>query len=498
MNGLELIRADNPHLKPLGDYINLADWGERLLNDPLAGVDRRGLSERERKLLLKQSRTRFEPTQGSIAIVSSIQDMLWGRVTFGNPLIPANRFRTVQALAQRGKSLVDAPWLPDFADALMVMGCTAVGKSTAIKRYVIQIDQFYIHPRCDEAEWTRHVQVTYLIVPMPVHRGGLLYAILAALDSTIGTNYRSQYADHRRWPIEKLAIEVGIILVQHAVGVLIIEEIQARNFSMSPNREEMLLFILRVLNFGVPVVLVGNPLGFVGLDEFSQDINRLTENEPIHLMPADIADQEWTEGLGPGMWSHNVMPRHTRWSAAIGSELHACSAGFPGYVRKATDGAQLIAMGEGAQAVDLSHLKRYREKSRTFSMNRGLIEGFAEKDPLKLMKYLDVPWEQYGQDWGKLSLADIAEASSDATETTDPNIDEEGKAALRSVHQRIRAAAAAQATRTANKSVRRAGARTIGDAAGAVTKGALAAGLDALRRGIAAKDPKETPGQDEA
>lgn len=334
MNGLELIRADNPHLKPLGAYINLEQWGEKLLHDPLEAVDRTALSERERRLLLKQSRTHFEPTQGSIAIVSSIQDMLWGRVTFGNPLIPANRFRTVQALAQRGQSLVDAPWLPDFADALMVMGCTAVGKSTAIKRYLIQIDQFCIHPRCEQAEWARHIQVTYLIVPMPVHRGGLLYAILAGLDSTIGTSYRNKYSDHRRWPIEKLAIEVGIILVQHAVGVLIIEEIQARNFSMSPNREEMLLFILRVLNFGVPVVLVGNPLGFVGLAEFSQDINRLTENEPIHLMPAALADKEWTEGLGPGMWGHNVMPRQTPWSAALGCELHACSAGIPGYIRK--------------------------------------------------------------------------------------------------------------------------------------------------------------------
>jgi len=498
MNGLELIRAENPHLKPLGNYINLADWGEKLLNDPLAGVDRRGLSERERKLLLKQSRTRFEPTQGSIAIVSSIQDMLWGRVTFGNPLLPGNRFRTVQALAQRGKSLADAPWLPDFADALMVMGCTAVGKSTAIKRYVVQIDQFYVHGRCDEAEWTHHVQVTYLIVPMPVHRGGLLYAILAALDITIGTTYRSQYADHRRWPIEKLAIEVGIILVQHAVGALIIEEIQARNFSMSPNREEMLLFILRLLNFGVPVVLVGNPLGFVGLDEFSQDINRLTENEPIHLMPAEITNTEWSEGLGPGMWSHNVMPRSTRWSAALSSELHACSAAFPGYVRKAIDGAQLIAMGAGAQAVDLSHLVRYREKSRTFSINRSLIEGFAEKDPLKLMKYLDVPWEQYGQEWGKLSLEDIADASGDATEATDRNLDDEDKAALRSVHQRIRAAAAAQATRTANKGVRKAGVRQGGDAASAVAKAALAAGLDALRRDLAAKGSTESNDQDEA
>ena len=109
------------------------------------------------------------------------------------------------------------------------------------------------------------------------------------------------------------------------------------------------------------------------------------------------------------------MPRHTKWSAAISSELHACSAGFPGYVRKATDGAQLIAMEEGAQAVDLSHFKRYHERSKTFSMNRGLIEGFAEQDPRKLMKYLDVPWEQYGRDWGKLSLEDIADASSDST-----------------------------------------------------------------------------------
>jgi hypothetical protein len=110
MNGIELIRAENPLIAPLGEYIELANWVTSLLNDPLDGVERSSLTERERKMLLKQSRLRFEPTADSIAIVSRIQDMLWARVTLGNPLIPENRFRTIQALAMRGQTLVGAPW----------------------------------------------------------------------------------------------------------------------------------------------------------------------------------------------------------------------------------------------------------------------------------------------------------------------------------------------------------------------------------------------------
>ena len=134
----------------------------------------------------------------------------------------------MQVLAQRGKLLSDAPWLPVFADALMITGCTGLGKTTTIGRYLDRLLRYYEHPQCHEAEWTRHLQITYLVVPMTVHRGGLLYGILAAIDATIGTTYRTQYADHRRWPIEKLAIEVGILLVQHSVGILVIEEIPLR------------------------------------------------------------------------------------------------------------------------------------------------------------------------------------------------------------------------------------------------------------------------------
>lgn len=487
MNGLEMIDADNPLKLPLGEYVNVADWPETLLVDPLVGVDCRNLTEMHRDMLLGQIRHRFEPTLGAIEIVSTMQTMLWRRCIASNPLLPQNRARTMQVLAQRGKLITNAPWLPVFADALMIAGCTGLGKSTAVRRYLDRLQKYFEHPRRDDAEWARHVQITYLVVAMPVHRGGLLYGILAAIDETIGTSYRNQYSDHRKWPIEKLAIEVGIILAQHSVGMLVIEEIQARNFGMSLHREEMLLFILRLLNFGIPVVLVGNPLGFVGLEEFSQDLNRLTENEPIHLMPSDLADPDWVEGLGPGMWSHNVMPVGTTWSAKVSAELHQCSAGFPGFTRKAVEGSQRLCMRTPeCQAVDLSYLKRYRETSRAYAANRDLIEGFRLKDPFKLMSFLDVPWEAYGMQWGKISLEDIMSTSDDADQLTDPKLGEDSKAALRSVHRNIRSAAAAKVTRKVNKSKKNqlvAQGLSVDDIRSG-TSGALSAGLSELQNSL--------------
>lgn len=490
MNGLERIHASNPLLKPLGNYINLAEWPQTLGFDPLEGVDRSRLNEMERDLLLAQIVHRVEPTDYTTKIASTLQTMLWRHSVDGNPEIAENRLRTMQVLGERGRTLASAAWMPTFASAFMIVGCTGTGKSTAVEEYLKLLKPYFDHSAELAAEWNKHLQITFLVVPMPVHRGGLLYAILAAIDSTIGTSYRTKYSDRRIWTIEKLAIEVGILLVQHSVGLLVIEEIQARNFAASPNREEMLLFILRILNFGIPVVLVGNPLGFIGLEDFSQDINRLTEREPIHLTPADASDLDWKDGIGPGMWGHNVMLRETPWDSAVSAELFACSASFPGYTARAVEGVQRMAMSEsGCEAVTMTHLKRYRDESETFKRNRNLIDGFRLKDPLKLMRYLDVPWEEYGLKWGKISLEDILVADGGHEETVATDMSEEDKAAYRSVHDRIRRSAAAQTTRKTNKvkSGRKTKSGAGPDDLRSGSTALLTAGLDALRRRLAAE-----------
>lgn len=141
---------------------------------------------------------------------------------------------------------------------------------------------------------------------------------------------------------------------------------------------------------------------------------------------------------------------------------------------------------DGCQAVDLSYLKRYRQTSRAYAANRDLIEGFRLKDPYKLMSFLDVPWETYGIEWGKISLEEIMSASEDADQVTDPKLDEDSKAALRSVHRNIRSSAAAQVTRNTNKSRlnRTVAQRLSAEDIRSGTSGVLSAGLAALQNSL--------------
>lgn len=460
LRGADVLHASNPLLEPLGPYVELAAWPSRLAHDPLEGLPIHGLNEESQDLLLSFIRSRLEPTERAVQVAQSIQRMWRHSYTYRNPTVAALRRQVVMKLAMRGKTLDTAPWLPKFADALIVEGCTGLGKSTIVERICSLVPQRYEHSASEAAGWQRHVQVTYLIVPMPVHRGGLLYAILAALDGVLGTEYRVQYAVPRIWTVEKLAIEVGILLTQHSVGLLVIEELQPRNFSQSPYRDEMLLMLLRLLNFGIPIVFVGNPLAFDGLEDHSQDIRRLTAAEGIHLMPLDRGDSDWIDGLAAGLWSHNVMAVKTPLSPAIEAALHACSAGIPDFLWKAVEGAQRIAMQLGDQCVKEEHIWRYRDESLSFRRCKDLIEGFEQKDPLKLARYIDVPWETYGLMWGKIDPLDFPDCNpSKEIMSSTGGADAESLRAYQSVHERLRrkfsSATTAKKNRTkANASVR--------------------------------------------
>lgn len=460
LRGADILRSSNPLIEPLGAYVESAAWPSRLAHDPLEGLATCDLSEESQDLLLSFIRRRLEPTRQAIQIAQAVQRMWRHSYAYRNPTVTASRRQVVMRLALRGKSLDTAPWLPTFANALIVESCTGMGKSTIVERVCSLVPQRYKHGASEAAGWQRHVQVTYLIVPMPVHRGGLLYAILAALDGVLGTEYRTQYAAPRIWTIEKLAIEVGILLTQHSVGLLVIEELQPRNFSQSPYRDEMLLMLLRLLNFGIPIVFVGNPLAFEGLADHSQDIRRLTAAEGIHLMPLGRDDDDWSEGLAPGLWSHNVMAVKTPFTPGVERALHACSAGIPDFLWKAVEGAQRIAVQLGDKCVNEEHIWRYRDESLSFKRCKDLIEGFEQKDPIKLARYVDVPWETYGLMWGKIDPLDFPACDlgkESLSSTGGP--DAESVRAYHSVHERLRrkysSAVTAKKTRTkANASVR--------------------------------------------
>jgi len=438
--GVASSELPNPLVEPLGPYMSAAEWPARLAHNPFASVNRDRLTEEQRETLLSNVHDCFEPTAKSIDIAASCQRMIRSGYARRNPIIPANRLKQNQILSLRGATGTGYPWQSTFADAMMLSGCAGTGKSHTIQRICSLMPQTHLHTASDVAGWTRQLQVLYLIIPMPASRGGLLYAILEALGRAAGSELMVQYAGARNWTIEKLTILVGALLTQYFVGLLIIEELQPRNFSASPHRDEMLLMLLRLLNFGIPVLLVGNPLGFVGIVEHSQDARRLTSQEPVEIIPLDADDDDWTEGLAPALWTQTVLPERSPFDRAISRELWECSAGIPDFAQKAMVGAQRIALRSGAQRLSIDHLRRYRTESSSFEIFRDMIEGFAQKDPLRLSKYLDIPWEAYGQRWGKLdSAAQMNSPHGRMAKLSVMPMDTKERDAYVKVHQRLHA-----------------------------------------------------------
>ena len=140
---------------------------------------------------------------------------------------------------------------------MTLIGCSGNGKTTAMKQLLSLYPQVIYHPD------RNFEQVVYLKIDCS-HDGSLKELCLnffRAMDRALGTtNYQKQYSTSKRPSIETLLAAMAQVANSHAVGVLIIDEIQHLSRSRSGGSEKMLNFFVTLVNtIGLPVILVGTP-----------------------------------------------------------------------------------------------------------------------------------------------------------------------------------------------------------------------------------------------
>ena len=143
------------------------------------------------------------------------------------------------------------------AQSMTLIGCSGNGKTTAMKQLLSLYPQVIYHPD------RNFEQVVYLKIDCS-HDGSLKELCLnffRAMDLALGTtNYQKQYSTSKRPSIETLLAAMAQVANSHAVGVLIIDEIQHLSRSRSGGSEKMLNFFVTLVNtIGLPVILVGTP-----------------------------------------------------------------------------------------------------------------------------------------------------------------------------------------------------------------------------------------------
>lgn len=389
MSRPELLLGPNPLIEAIPPFIPFKDLMRHLRHYPLEQIpDWRLVPPPNREALLEFSTQHFAPYQPILELAAGVQLLLRRALSMGNPLRADVRKRANQVGV--ASSFNDFRYVTHVdGGGGMADGITGIGKTNAARRAlaVFVPDQVIEHAPCREAGWTRLKQCVYLYIDFPSNgtRGALLKRILMELDEKLGTDYAEQYA--RKTNIDTLLVAASKHLVLHRVALLVIDEKQESSFNQNPLQYEFVLFYLSLMNLGISVLLIGNPLAFTHLQTFSQVMRRFSVGGMISLEPASTQHEKWwCEGFVPRMRKFCVVER-----CAVDEELRArlefeASAGTPGLFQRYFVETQRAALRRGTDSAEIliedfvaaRNSERYKELQRIATSIRSGSEEYDD------------------------------------------------------------------------------------------------------------------------
>lgn len=347
------------------------------------------------------------PSSAGIEFISSVQNILYQGLMQRNPRIKANRQRIRDTAEFKGTREKSVPWFPSFASGAILEAITGMGKSQILDRYLSLLPTVIEHGAIPECQWAKLKQLVYLKVHMPSDgsRGGFLESAFLALDESIGSDYRQQY---KRWTVERKTVVFLHLLSIHRCGLLVVEEAQEKNLAHTAFAREFQTFFLRVLNWGIPTVVLGNPLAFTELRSFSQDADRFSEGGWHTMLPvADPTDAEWVNHWMPGLWKPTLLDEpdapysplpngdaeltldHFIWNRTAGVPRYLCR------LRREVQKHALFAQ----KMINTEMIDFVYRNSKTFDSIRPRIEAMVAKDWQKLQMFSDIPAETFRSLW---------------------------------------------------------------------------------------------------
>jgi hypothetical protein len=407
----------NPLLAAIPDQMSPVELAKALRFRPITPENVKPIDLKERIKLVGEYKKIFIPTAQNLAIARSLQQMLHDGLAQRDPHHAfAKKFIYTGGL-NKGKELSKLEWWPSFASGMVVDGITGTGKSQLLDRFLSLLPQVIEHGDNPDCGWTSLKQLVWLKVHMPSDgsRGGFLKGAFLEVDKALGTDYAQQYSSSQ-WTVEKKLVVFLHILSVHRCGLLVIEEAQEKNLSQSAFGREFITFFLRLLNWGIPTVLMGNPLAFSKLLEFSQDVDRFSEGGWFHLHPQmDPQSEEWTEDWLPSLWQPTLLDQADADYVPISNDpidqtlagfVWRRTAGVPRYVCRLRREVQDYALRAGATRVTAAMVDEVYRSSEKMIVLHQRIEALVQRDWRALRRFDDIPWDYFRQLWNQSSPED--------------------------------------------------------------------------------------------
>lgn len=295
------------------------------------------------------------------------------------------------------------------AHSITLIGPSGCGKTTALLRVLNLIPRIIFHPEYN------FFQIPYIKVECP-HSGSLkdlCINIFLKFDSLFGTtDYYKKFSSRSNSEGYMLA-QVALIMHNHAVGALIIDELQYLTAAKKELPERMLNYFVSMVNcLGVPVIRVGTNKAVQLLNKGLKHARR-AGGIFWNLMKKDEEWELFCEGLFEAQWTKTV----TLFSSEIADALFEESQGIADIAIKLHKMVQWRAIALGGNEIITPDLIR-EVAADGLVLVKPMIDAIRSGDPDWMEKYDDispVDTEEYYQKWlSKIDSIKIAEIRKQA------------------------------------------------------------------------------------
>lgn len=194
----------------------------------------------------------------------------------------------------RQKNLWAEPLKPyeNFASSFALLGTSGVGKTRSTNVIFQHFPQTIIHEfpfRLTQIVWVR------LDCPSNGDPKQLCTNFFYVVDMLLGTNYRAKFAQKGTALID-IMLQMQHVANLHAIGCLVIDEIQFLNDAGDDSKEILGFFVTLVNTIGIPVILIGT-------------------NSAIPLLQDNFKEARRAIGLGSSPW--DALENNDQWKYVV-------------------------------------------------------------------------------------------------------------------------------------------------------------------------------------
>ncbi|MGJ3701288.1 ATP-binding protein [Variovorax sp. AFSI2.2] len=379
----------NPFIAKLPPILSMQEWAAVLRGNVIFDPRERNYPAKLRKHCVMRLLRYFEPMDRQIRLAERLDMMIRQGYMGRNPAAQGYAARLAGGVRSAIEDIEASNVIPFFhptALSFALTGCSGVGKTRAEEQVLLQYPQIIVHPELNM------VQLVWLKLESP-QKGGpkqLCIDFFTAVDQLLGTKYFKLYGKGGE---DEMVVHMAQVATLHGIGLLVIDEIQHLKHARSGAGEEVLSFLVKLVNtIGIPVELIGTPSAVQVLQGNFRQGRRSSGLGALHWdpMPKDEVWEYFLQKMWTFQWTRNATPL----TQDLSNVLHDESQGVTDLVVKMFMLAQmrLISIGEtrpDSKEIITPNLIR-RVAREDFWLVAPMIQALRLKDSKALVKYDDL------------------------------------------------------------------------------------------------------------